>query len=315
MNPPWPQRNPAHTPVLKSEVLSFLDVRPGGIYLDGTIGLGGHASAIQSRLSGEGTLVGLDGDGEALERCEASLSPLPTCHLVHDSYDRFSHHLESLGIQGVDGMLLDLGLSSYQLDSPERGFSYRTDGPLDMRFNTDSTLTAEEIVNRWGERRLREIIRDLGEEREARKIARAIVERRESQPIATTFQLRDIVASQNPGRYMTKTLSRVFQALRIVVNRELDSLQQFLENFIDYLKVGGRLVVISYHSLEDRMVKMKIKELARGCICPPELPVCQCGKEPRVKILTPRPVTPHEGEIRENARSRSAKLRAAEKTG
>lgn len=295
--------------------MDYLSIRPSGIYLDGTVGLGGHTSAIQSRLSKSGIVVGLDGDAEALERCRKSLPRRPTLHLFHDSYDNFPRHLHSLRIPEVDGMLIDLGLSSHQLDSPSRGFSYRADGPLDMRFDRSASLTARQIVNDYSERDLARMIRELGEERRAGQIARALVRARKRGAITTTFQLREAVAAAVNRRTLTKTLSRVFQAIRMTVNREVETLQRFLDTFMAYLKPGGRLVVISYHSLEDRPVKTRLKDLARGCVCPPEVPTCQCGHDPEIRILTPTPTTPGNEEIRRNPRARSAKLRAAEKIG
>lgn len=294
------QKQTSHVPVLKQEVLNLLDIRPDGIYLDGTAGLGGHASAIQSQLSEKGILIGLDVDEEAVKLSRTVLSASSTCHLFNDSFDNSPRYLESLGIEKVDGILIDLGLSSHQLESPHRGFSYRIEGPLDMRFNLASSLTAEEIVNRWDEHRLKEIIWKFGEERQAARISRAIVKRRKARPLSTTFDLRDAVLSVAAKRYATKSLSRVFQAFRIAVNGELNSLKAFLNTFMEYLAVGGRIVLIAYHSLEDRLVKNTFRELAKG---PPS----------RLRILTPRPVTPGEDEIRRNRRARSAKLRAGER--
>ena len=308
------QQYSSHVPVLKEEVLDLLNIHINGIYLDGTIGFGGHASAILSHLSNKGILVGLDGDVEALKHSKTVLSASSSiCHLFHDSYDNFARHLESLGIREVDGIFLDLGLSSHQIDSPHRGFSYQVNGPLDMRFNTDSPLAASEMINQWDEGQLNELIWRFGEERQATRIAKAIVERRKTRSITTTFELRDVVSSVVQSRYLTKSLSRVFQAFRIGVNRELETLQNFLDSFIDYLKTGGRTIIISYHSLEDRLVKNKFKELARGCICSPEIPECRCGLKPVIKILTRTPLRPTEMEVRRNRRARSAKLRAVEK--
>ena len=281
------------------------------MYLDGTVGLGGHASAILSHLSRNGILVGIDRDGEALERCKTFLSTSSPCHLFHDSYHNFPNHLQSIGAREVDGMLLDLGLSSDQLESPERGFSYSRNGPLDMRFNRQDTLTAEDIINGYDEDQIKDLIWRFGEERQASRIARAIVQKRKIKPISTTIELRNIVSSVLPGSRVTKSLSRVFQALRISVNRELEFLQAFLDSFLSYLKASGRIVIISYHSLEDRRVKEKFRELAQGCVCPPEVPVCQCGRKSVIKILTRRPLRPTEQEIEQNVRARSAKLRAA----
>lgn len=302
-----------HIPVLKPEVLSSLNIRPDGIYLDGTIGLAGHASSIESLLSERGILVGLDGDKEALRHSKTILSASSIRYLFSDSYDNFPKYLDSLGIGEVDGMLLDLGLSSYQIESAHRGFSYRIDGPLDMRFDVTASQTAEEIVNRWSERKLKEMIWEFSEERQSARIARAIVQNRKTKPITTTFELRDVVTKAVHTHFINKTVVRVFQAIRIAVNRELESLQNFLDVFVDYLAKGGRIVIISYHSLEDRLVKRRFKELVKGCICPPDFPICRCGREPSLRILTPTPVTPGESEVRRNPRARSAKLRAGEK--
>jgi len=302
-----------HIPVLKDEVLNLLNLHPDGIYLDGTIGCGGHASAIQARLSDKGILIGLDGDEEAIKYTKKVLSASSPCHLFHDSYDNFPTHLKSLGFQKVDGMLLDLGLSSHQIDTANRGFSYQVNGPLDMRFNRSSTLTARKIVNQFEESKLRKIIWQFGEERFSAKIAQAIVKHRKAQPVNTTFELRDIVSSVIHQRYLFKSLSRVFQAFRIAVNRELESLQVFLETFLECLKVTGRVVIISYHSLEDRLVKQRFMELSHGCICPPEIPICQCGRKSQLKKLTRGVLIPGEEETKQNPRARSAKLRAAER--
>jgi len=308
-------QNSIHIPVLKKEVLSYLKITTDGIYLDGTVGLGGHAQAVLAALSDKGRLIGLDSDAEALKRCHVRLSHASSYHLFHDSYRNFPAHLKSLGIREVDGMILDLGLSSLQLDSPQRGFSYRQEGPLDMRFDVTSPLTAEEIINGWNESDLVRILYEYGEERRAKRIVNSIIAKRGHAPVRTTLDLRRIIADVTPERYLTKTLSRVFQALRITVNHELESLQQFLASFSSGLKLGGRIVVISYHSLEDRMVKTKFRRLQKGCICPPSLPQCRCGKKPEFKILTRKVIRPQEDEIAENRRARSARLRAAEKTG
>ena len=306
------QSYPLHFPVLKEDTINFLNIHPDGIYLDGTIGYGGHASLIQSHLSDKGILIGLDGDEEALTHTKTVLAS--TAHyLFQDSYHNFPNYLISLGFIEIDGILLDLGLSSPQINSTDRGFSYQVNGPLDMRFSKTTSLTAREIVNQSDEHKLRDIIRQFGEEKYANKIARAIVDNRKKQPIETTFELRDIISSVIYKPALFKSLSRVFQSLRIVVNHELESLEKFLEFFINYLKVGGRAVIISYHSLEDRMVKHRFMEMAKGCICPPEVPICICGRAPILKILTRGVLRPTREEIQQNPRARSAKLRAVEK--
>ena len=315
MNSACSDQNSIHIPVLKKEVFSCLRIRPNGIYLDGTVGLGGHAQAVLAALSNKGQLIGLDSDGEAIKRCHSRLSHASSCHLFHGSYSNFPVHLESLGICEVDGMFLDLGLSSFQLDSPQRGFSYRQDGPLDMRFDVTAPLTAEGIVNDWNEDDLVQILQKYGEERRAKRLVKAIIEKRGGSAVRTTLDLRSIISEVTPERYLTKTLSRVFQALRITVNRELESLQQFLALFSSYLKLGGRIVIISYHSLEDRLVKARFRQLQKGCICPPDLPQCRCGKQPELGIITRKVIRPGADEIAHNSRARSARLRAAEKTG
>lgn len=306
------QSFPLHFPVLKEDAINFLNIHPDGIYLDGTVGYGGHTSLIQSHLSDKGILLGFDGDEEALKYTKTILASSPH-YLFQDSYHNFPTYLVSLGFMEIDGMLLDLGISSPQINSTDRGFSYQVNGPLDMRFNKTSSLTAREIVNRSDEHRLRDIIRQFGEEKHANKIARAIVDIRKKQPIETTFELRDIISSVIYKPSLFKSLSRVFQAFRIVVNRELESLEKFLKFFVNYLKVGGRVVIISYHSLEDRMVKHKFMEMAKGCICPSEFPICNCGRTPILKILTRGVLKPTSEEIQQNPRARSARLRAVEK--
>ena len=300
-----------HIPVLLDAVLSYLRVRPDGIYLDCTVGLGGHASALQELLSPNGQLIGLDGDKEAVKHCRLRLSP--SCHLVHAPYDTFPTHLVELGIKQVDGMLIDLGISSYQLDTAGRGFSYRNDGPLDMRFDVDAPISARDIVTGWSKDQLRKLFREYGEERRASAIAAAVVDTRGKKAIESTGQLAQIIESVVGTHASTKTLSRIFQAIRIAVNDELGALKRFMESFIDYLSVGGRLVVISYHSLEDRLVKRTFRRLEKGCTCPPDVPVCRCGLTPSLELLTKRVVRPPEAEVASNPRARSARLRAAEK--
>ena len=300
-----------HIPVLQDGVLSYLQVHPDGIYLDCTLGLGGHASAVQKLLSAKGRLIGFDGDKEAVKHCRQRLSP--SCHLVHASYDTFPTHLAALGIQQVDGMLLDLGISTYQLDTPERGFSYRSDGPLDMRFDVTASTSASDIVNGWSHQELKKLFRDYGEERRGAAISSAIVEARKKRRIASTGQLAKIIESVVGTYASNKSLSRIFQSIRIVVNNELGTLKQFLEGSIDYLSDGGRLVAICYHSLEDRLVKQTFRRFEKGCICPSNFPVCQCGLTPSLKVLTKRVARPLKTEVESNPRARSARLRAAEK--
>ncbi len=309
----WTSNKAFHIPVLKDQIVQFLNIRRNGIYLDGTLGLGGHSAEIISILSKKGAFVGFDRDEEAIIRCKTSLPASSKCHLVCASYDQFPQFLESINIKGVDGILLDLGISSMQLDSPERGFSYRMDGPLDMRFNRKNSITAKDILNTKDETYLAEIFRKYGEERNAKKIAKKIVDIRMTSPLTTTLDLKNIIQSVSGDSFLTKTLSRIFQALRIAVNDELTILKNFLNIFADYLNNKGRIAIISYHSLEDRLVKQKFKELEKGCVCPPDIPICQCGIKPSLKVLTKRPIVPSEEEVRRNRRARAAKLRVAEK--
>tara|TARA_B100000315_G_scaffold62791_1_gene57002 strand:- start:14581 stop:15483 length:903 start_codon:yes stop_codon:yes gene_type:complete len=295
------------------EVIKLLNITPDGIYLDGTIGLGGHAQAIVSHLSPKGLLLGLDGDAEALNYSKKNLTASCKIHLFNDSYSNFTHYLDPLNIREFDGMILDLGLSSFQLDTPERGFSYRFNGPLDMRFKKDSGINGVHIVNQWNERELSKLFKTYGEEHNSKAIAKSIVGCRVKQPIKTTFQLCDAVKQVVSPVQINKTLSRIFQAIRIEVNKELNSLTQFLIKFIDYLKIGGRVVILSYHSLEDRLVKNALTDLQKECICPPDFPECICDIVKRLNIITRKPLTPVDTEITVNKRASSAKLRAGEK--
>ena len=290
-----------------------MNIKRDGVYLDGTVGLGGHAAAILSLLSENGALVGLDLDEEALTRCKESIGAASNCHLISGTFSEIPTILDTLKLSQIDGLLLDLGLSSLQLDTPERGFSYRFDGPLHMGFSMTSNITANEIINTWPEYDLRILIKKYGEDPMAVSVAKAIVKQRSKSDINTTTELRKVISTIVPPRYLNKSLSRIFQALRISVNSELEALGEVLKNFINYLKPGGRMVTISYHSLEDRIVKQAFREHARDCICPPKLPICQCNQKASLQILTPRPIIPSEEEINANSRSRSAKLRAVER--
>jgi 16S rRNA (cytosine1402-N4)-methyltransferase len=290
-----------------------LNIKRDGVYLDGTVGLGGHAAAILSLLSENGALVGLDLDEEALTRCKESIGAASNCHLISGTFSEIPTILDTLKLSQIDGLLLDLGLSSLQLDTPERGFSYRFDGPLHMGFSMTSSITANEIINTWPEYDLRILIKKYGEDPMAVSVAKAIVKQRSKSDINTTTELRKVISTIVPPRYLNKSLSRIFQALRISVNSELEALAEVLKNFINYLKPGGRMVTISYHSLEDRIVKQAFREHARNCICPPKLPICQCNQKASLQILTPHPIIPSEEEINANSRSRSAKLRAVER--
>ena len=307
-----PQAAAPHKPVLLQASVELIKVRPGGRFVDGTVGTGGHAEAIMEGSSPGGRLLGIDADPEALEIARRRLDLYgPAVTLVNDNFSRLEEICHAHGFAPVDGILLDLGLSSLQLDSAGRGFSFRMDAALDMRFGPGQPATAADIVNGYPEEDLAAILRDYGEERHSRLIARRIVAAR---PIRTTRELAAIIEhlpGVTPGRIHPAT--RTFQALRIAVNRELDSLQEVLRQAVHVLAAGGRLVVISYHSLEDRMVKQFMREESRGCICPPEVPVCACSHTPTLRLVNRRPITPGEAEIADNPRSRSAKLRAAER--
>ena len=309
----WSSDKLTHTPVLLKETIDYLNIKRDGVYLDGTVGLGGHAAAILSLLSENGALVGLDLDEEALTRCKESIGAASNCHLISGTFSEIPTILDTLKLSQIDGLLLDLGLSSLQLDTPERGFSYRFDGPLHMGFSMTSSITANEIINTWPEYDLRILIKKYGEDPMAVSVAKAIVKQRSKSDINTTTELRKVISTIVPPRYLNKSLSRIFQALRISVNSELEALAEVLKNFINYLKPGGRMVTISYHSLEDRIVKQAFREHARDCICPPKLPICQCNQKASLQILTPHPIIPSEEEINANSRSRSAKLRAVER--
>ena len=306
-----------HLSVLPEEVVRFLDPRPGGVYLDGTLGGGGHAALILEKSSPDSVLVGVDRDAEALAAAGSRLAHYGARFIpVQGNFSGLTGHLDRLGIDHLDGFILDLGVSSHQLDTARRGFSFQHDAPLDMRMDTGSGESAAELVNSLPEQELERIIREYGEERWARRIASFIVAARSQAAIETTLQLVDIVKGAIPRAKWEERIhpaTRTFQALRIAVNDELGSLEQGLRAALDRLKSGGRGVVISFHSLEDRIVKQVFREYAAGCICPRRLPVCQCGQQPKVKILTGRPVMAGEDETSGNPRARSAKLRAAEK--
>ncbi len=307
-----------HIPVLVKETLQFLSCQPSGIYVDCTVGDGGHAEAILERLVGEGRLIGLDQDEEAIKRTAERLKKYRNLTLIRDNFRNLAPVLKKLALPAaqVEGLLFDLGVSSLQLDSPERGFSFRFDAPLDMRMNRSisSTATAAHLVNRLSKEGLTKILKEFGEERWARRISNLIVKRRKEKPIRTTTQLVGIVKEAVPrprGRIHPAT--RTFQALRIAVNQELKALKDGLEEGIKVLRPGGRICIISYHSLEDRLIKQEFGRLAKPCHCPPQWPVCRCQGKPVLRILTKGPVRPSEEEILRNPRSRSAKLRAAEK--
>lgn len=305
-----------HKPVLLDECLDALAIRPDGIYLDGTLGRAGHSLEIVKRLT-TGRLIGVDRDETAIAAARERLAEYADrVTLVHSNFDRVGEILEELGIAGVDGMLFDLGVSSPQLDDAERGFSYMHDAPLDMRMDRTAALSAREVVNEWSYEELRRILFEYGEERYAPVIAKHIVQKREESPIETTLQLTDIIKGAMPPaalREKQHPAKRSFQAIRIAVNGELDALPPMLEAAADKLNVGGRLAVISFHSLEDRIIKKTMQALATGCTCPPNFPVCVCGKKPKMKLVSRKPIVSGSAELAYNPRARSAKLRVAEK--
>ncbi len=307
---------PHHLPVMAGEVVKLLVTDREGAYFDLTAGLGGHLKALSEALGPNARLYGLDKDPAAVELTTMNLADCSQVkRIVRASFGDLDAVMDRVGENAMDGILLDLGLSSYQLDEPGRGFSFRQEGPLDMRFDPQSqSRTAAELVNSLSEERLVEIIRSFGEERRARRIARVIVRERGKKMIQTTTELADIVTGVVPPPHQTKALARVFQAFRIAVNGELDQLEAVLPQALSRLKVGGRMAVISYHSLEDRLVKRFFQKEAKGCVCPPRLPQCVCGVTPRVRILTRKVITPQPQEKDRNPRARSAKLRVAEKT-
>ena len=305
-----------HVSVLLNECIENLNIKPGGVYLDGTLGLGGHSYQIASRLT-TGRLICIDRDETAIERAGKRLEPFgDKVTLVHGNFSDAAQIIESLGIPGVDGMLFDLGVSSPQLDEIERGFSYMGDAPLDMRMDAGDSLTAYEVVNTWPEERLNRILWDYGEERYARRISRAIVEHRARKPIATTLELVEIIKGAMPAaalREKQHPAKRSFQAIRIAVNDELGAISQMMETAPDKLNKGGRLCVISFHSLEDRIVKSGIAARENGCTCPREAPICTCGFVQTLKSVSRKPILPSAEELEQNPRSRSAKLRVAER--
>ena len=305
-----------HISVLLNECLDGLHIKPDGIYVDGTLGGAGHSSQIAKRLT-TGRLVGIDRDPVALKAAGERLAPYKeNVTLVHSNFCEMAQVLRDLGIPGVDGILLDLGVSSPQLDDGQRGFSYMVDAPLDMRMNNEDTLTAHEVVNTWPQEELKRILYTYGEERYAPQIAAVICRRRVEKPIDTTLELVDVIRSAMPPaalREKQHPAKRSFQAIRIAVNDELGSVERVLEDAVGLLNPGGRLAIITFHSLEDRIVKTAMAEAAKGCTCPPNFPVCVCGNKPKVKLISRKPIVASAEELEENPRSRSAKLRVCEK--
>ena len=305
-----------HRSVLLWECIDALDIKPDGIYLDGTLGGAGHSSQIVRRLT-TGRLIGVDRDTVALEAAKERLAPwMDRVTLVHDNFANLAAILDRLGLEKIDGMLFDLGVSSPQLDDGSRGFSYMADAPLDMRMNREDGLTAWNVVNEWPREELRRILFDYGEERYAPLIAAAIERKRAETPIETTMELVDVIRSAMPPQALREKqhpAKRSFQAIRIAVNDELGSVERMLADAVDRLNPDGRLAVITFHSLEDRIVKNAMNQAAKGCTCPPEFPVCVCGNKPKVKVLTRKPIVSGREELEENPRARSAKLRVCEK--
>ena len=305
-----------HVSVLLQECIEGLNIKPDGIYVDGTLGGAGHSSQIAARLT-TGRLIGIDRDPVALAAAGKRLEPFADrVTLVHSNFCEMAQVLEELGIDGVDGILMDLGVSSPQLDDGERGFSYMVDAPLDMRMNGEDALSAKTVVNTWSQEELKRILYTYGEERYAPQIAAAICRRREEKPIETTLELVDIIRSAMPPaalREKQHPAKRSFQAIRIAVNDELGSVEKAMEVAVPLLNPGGRLAVITFHSLEDRIVKTAMAEAAKGCTCPPNFPVCVCGKKPKVKLISRKPIVSGPQELEANPRARSAKLRVCEK--
>lgn len=306
-----------HIPIMLNQVLDGLQIKPEGVYVDGTLGGAGHSYEIVKKLSGGGRLVGIDQDGDAIYSAGARLQKYKDrVDIVKSNYVNMPAVLDNLGIEKVDGILLDLGVSSYQFDNAERGFSYRYDAPLDMRMDRDSDYTAEDIVNDYSEEDLRRIIKEYGEEKFAGRIAAEIVRSRGNKRIKTTFDLNDIITEAIPAaarRHGGHPAKKTYQAIRIELNRELTVLSDSIENMIDRLKPEGRLCIITFHSLEDRIVKNAFKTAENPCICPQEFPVCVCGRKSKGRVITKKPIEADENEREENPRSTSAKLRIFER--
>lgn len=305
-----------HIPILLDEIIKGLKVNEEGVYVDGTLGGAGHSVEIAKRLT-SGKLIGIDQDKNALKKASEVLLPYKEkTILVHDNYENIIEILENYNISKVDGILLDIGVSSHQFDEGSRGFSYRQDAPLDMRMDRTSNFSAWNVVNEYSQKELEDILWNYGEERWAKRIAEFIVEERKDKPIDTTFQLLTVIKKAIPKKIRMEGSHpgrKTFQGIRIEVNRELEVLQNSIGKMCRSLKVGGRIAIITFHSLEDRIVKEAFRELFQECICPPELPICTCDKKREIKIITRRPIIPSKEEIERNPRSRSAKLRIAEK--
>lgn len=310
-----------HQPVLLEETIKNLNIKPDGVYVDGTLGGAGHAYEICQKLSKEGRFIGIDQDADALQAAQQKLQVFDgqmRINYVKSNYCQIKSVFDQLGIKKADGILLDIGVSSYQLDTLERGFTYKENAPLDMRMDKDSLISAKNVVNEYDEQKLFQIIRDYGEERFAKNIAKHIRMAREKKKIETTEELAEIIKAAIPAKMRANgghPAKRTFQAIRIEVNRELEVLEASINNMIDLLNDGGRLCIITFHSLEDRIVKNKFKENENPCICPKNFPICVCGRKSKGKVITKKPIVPGENEIMENKRSKSSKLRVFEKMG
>ena len=305
-----------HISVLLNETVDGLNIKKDGVYADGTLGGGGHSEKVLKALDGTGCLIGIDRDCEALNASKARLSKYFNIKYVHNNFHNIKQILNDLGIDGIDGMMADLGVSSYQLDNKDRGFSYMHDAPLDMRMNTEDKLSAYDVVNTYSEQEITKILYEYGEERFAKKIAFEIINARKIKPIKTTLELVELINKAIPERFRRQgshPAKRTFQAIRIEVNGELKPLSNAILDMFDVLNPKGRLCVISFHSLEDRIVKTTFSSLAKGCTCPPDFPICVCGNKPKGKIITNKPILPSDGECELNKRSKSAKLRIIEK--
>lgn len=307
-----------HTSVLLQETIENLRIKPEGIYVDGTLGGGGHALRIAERLKGTGRLIGIDQDGDAIEAAGKRLEPYrERITLIRDNYCHMKDALQQIGIEKVDGIVLDLGVSSFQLDNAERGFSYKYDTKLDMRMDTRQSLSAREIINDYSETDLYHMIKDYGEEQFAKNIAKHIVMARKEKPVETTGQLCEIIKAAIPAKMRAAgghPAKRTFQAVRIACNRELEVLKDSLDQLIDLLNPGGRICIITFHSLEDRIVKSAFRKNENPCTCPPDFPVCVCGQVSKGKVITRKPILPSEEEVKTNQRAKSAKLRVFSKT-
>ena len=306
-----------HISVLLDETIDGLDIKPDGIYVDGTLGGGGHSYEILKRLSPKGRMIGIDQDGEALKAAGERLKEFENqITLVRSNYCEIDKVLKELNVEKVDGILLDIGVSSYQLDNLERGFSYKSDAPLDMRMDTRQELTAADVVNTYSENELFKIIKDYGEDKFAKNIAKHIVLARKEKPLETTKELSEVIKRAIPMKVQAKgghPAKKTFQAIRIEVNQELTVLKESIDKMIDLLKPNGRICIITFHSLEDRIVKTKFRENENPCTCPPNFPVCVCGKKSKGKVITRKPIIPSEDEIEENKRAKSSKLRIFER--